>query len=77
MKNTIIHLTCLALIIAGILALGAIIDRQSVELNHRHHAYQFDVNNDSYTVYSGGRTVGTFKWGVNPVLDSIVINDNQ
>lgn len=37
--------------------------------------YQFNVTDDSVTVYDGQRTVGTIK--INGTLDSLITFDNQ
>jgi|SRR6185437_2704073 len=38
--------------------------------------YELSVNQEYYTLFENDRDVVIFKWGENPVLDSIILADN-
>jgi len=65
-------------IVAVLLVIGVIFSFLYAKEAHQNvngPEYQFNVTDDSVTVYDGQRTVGTIK--INGTLDSLITFDNQ
>ncbi len=59
------------------LQINSVLHAYCIVANSLPSDYGLSVDQKSYTIYDKGRKVATFNYGLNPVLDSVIDNDNQ